>query len=349
MAPAPRAFYDPTDVSIVRTALPILALTAGTALGLRGSPLGSASAPAYEVGTVAPPPNADPPPPVDPSQLPDPGPWPRLNPECNLGKAWLLAEGPAHESGDGRRFVTLTFDDGPRPETTPEILRLLRQYRVTATFFFIGRYLEGDKPRNVLARDVARQVVAEGHLVGSHTRDHMPLASLTRTQALGEIDDGIDDVAAVTGKPPSLFRPPYGQLDAFTEDHLRARGLELVMWSVEASDMKSSDEDAMAGSLEEQLDFAGGGVVLLHDVRRSTVGTLARLLEWLKARRYDPARPSRPGFVLVDWVTYTRETAAHPQTYSDRAALESARAADWRKLHPQRRAPADVLDENEPY
>lgn len=298
---------------------------------------------------TAAPSNADPPPPVDATLLPNPGPWPPLNADCNLGRAWLLAEGPAHDPHDGRRWVTITFDDGPRPETTPEILRLLHKNHVQAAFFFIGRYLEGDKQRAKDSRAIVESALAQGHFIGSHTEDHERLTSLAPTQALGQIDDGIDSLSRVTGKPPFLFRPPYGDLDALTESHLRARGQELIMWSIEASDMKSSDADAMTESLEEQLDFKGGGVVLLHDVRRSTVTVLANLLEWLHARRFDPARPERPGFVVTDMLTYMQRTAAHPQPYSDRTALESARAAKWRSDHPDRRAPQDVMDEDNPY
>ena len=331
----------------LRTLLPWLALATGTLLGVRGLPAHASPITPSEIGKA--PDNVDPPPPVDAAQLPDPGPWPMLNPECNLGRAWLLAEGPTHDPHDGRRFVTFTFDDGPRPETTPEILRLLRHDHVHATFFFIGRYLEGDKPRAVESRAILKDVLADGHLVGSHTEDHDRLTSLAPSQALAQIDDGIDAIAHVTSKAPTLFRPPYGDLDVFTESHLKTRGQQLVMWSVEASDMKSSDADAMTESLEDQLDFKGGGVILLHDVRRSTVTVLKNLLEWLHARRFDPKRPERPGFVVTDLLTYQRETAAHPQPYSDRTALESARASRWRAEHPDTRAPQDVMDETNPY
>ncbi len=320
----------------LRSLLPGLALATGTVLGVRGLPA-HASTPPRDVVTA--PTNVDPPQPVDATLLPDPGPWPPLNLECNLGRAWLLAEGPAHDPHDGRRWVTLTFDDGPRQETTPEILRLLRHDHVHATFFFIGSYLEGDKPRAVEARAILTEAIAQGHLVGSHTQDHDRLTALSPSQALAQIDDGIDAIARVTRMPPILFRPPYGDIDAFTESHLRARGQQLVMWSVEASDMKSSDADKMTSSLEDQLDFKGGGVILLHDVRRSTVTVLKNLLEWLQARRFDPARPERPGFVVTDLLTYQRETAAHPQQYSDRTALENARAAHWRADHPDEDTP----------
>ena len=84
---------------------------------------------------------------VETANAPGPLPWPRLNPEADMAKAWRLAEGPNRRPGDRRKLVTLTFDDGPFPETTPRVLELLEEYDVRATFFVIGRYLDGDDER----------------------------------------------------------------------------------------------------------------------------------------------------------------------------------------------------------
>lgn len=305
------------------------AFAAGTWVGLRPPK----RAPAAE------PPKAESAPsplPVDPSALPDPVPWPRTNPDCSLHRAWLLAEGPAPDR-DGRRLVTFTFDDGPTTDVTPQVLRALRRHGVAATFFFVGQSLRGKPEYARAARAVAADVAAAGHLVGSHTGTHALLTQIDHTRALAEIDDGIDTVAGALGKRPVLFRPPYGQLDAFGEGALRARGLELVLWSVAADDKK--DEASMFESLRDQLEYAGGGVVLMHDTRPETAGALGRLLDWLRARRFDPARPKRTGYDVVDLVTYLRATAAHPQPYADRAALEKARATAFRAAHPRAAEP----------
>ena len=74
----------------------------------------------------------------------------------------MLAEGPAHAPDDGRRVVTFTFDDGPFPETTPAILEILAKHRVRATFFWIGRYLDGDD--TTWEQEPLRKLTAEGQL-----------------------------------------------------------------------------------------------------------------------------------------------------------------------------------------
>jgi peptidoglycan-N-acetylglucosamine deacetylase len=351
----------------LRLFVPLLALAAGSWVGLdehasaEGANLvrrvtgrvmaavsqAPPSAPPSEgtAGARGPQVEADRAPTIDPTLLPDPTPWPQLNPELNAGRAWVVAEGPFHPAGDGRRIVTFTFDDGPFPETTPVVLRVLSRHRVRATFFWIGRYLDGDSARAVASRAVAKEVAVAGHLVGNHTHDHKLLLNLSESDQLQQIDDGAISIERAIGKRPVLFRPPYGQLDLYAESLLRARGQTLVLWSVEAGDMKSADAEAMFESLRDQIDYAGGGIVLLHDIRFSSADALEKLLSWLDAHRFDPGHPDRVGYEVTDLPSYLRAVAASPQPFASREELERARAAAWRKLHPHGGVPAAMISE----
>jgi peptidoglycan/xylan/chitin deacetylase (PgdA/CDA1 family) len=273
----------------------------------------------------------------DPSLLPDTRePWRALNTAASVQKAWMVAEGPRRVPGDGRRLVTLTFDDGPSKQT-PAVLKLLARHKVRATFFVIGGYVDGDSPKAEAAKRTLRKVAAAGHLIGNHTYDHAKLTTVTRTQALEEIDRSAAAIEKTLGSRPTLFRPPFGALDAYGEAAVRARGLDLVLWSVEKADMLRDDESAMLHDLVAQLDYKEGGVVLLHDVRKSSVHVLERLLDWLELRRWDPKHPSRMGYEIVDLPTYFKAVAADPLPFETRDELEKVRAEKAEKV--RRRAP----------
>lgn len=261
----------------------------------------------------------------DPRLVPSFTDWPRLNPEASIERAWMVAEGPRHAPDQGRRLVTLTFDDGPSSEHTPAVLRLLARHRIKATFFVIGRYLDGKSKRAHRNRDVLRRVAAAGHLVGNHTHDHALLTSATRADVLAQIDDGAASIERVLGRRPVLFRPPYGGLDEFGQSAVRERGLDLILWSVEKQDMQRDDAHETFREIVAQLDYKEGGVVLLHDVRKSSVEVLEKLLDYLDGHRFDPRHPTRMGYEVVDLPTYLRAVAADPLPYATRDELERAR------------------------
>jgi peptidoglycan/xylan/chitin deacetylase (PgdA/CDA1 family) len=263
----------------------------------------------------------------DLGNIPSMRPWPALNAEASIPKAWMVAEGPAYRAGSGRRLVTLTFDDGPFPETTPTVLRVLAKHEVHASFFVIGRYLDGDGVRAKASRETLKRVAAAGHLIGNHTHDHALLTSVTHTQVLEQIDEGAASIERVTGKRPILFRPPFGKLDDFGQAAVRERGLDLLLWSVEKQDMQRADSHEVFRELIGQIEYKEGGVVLLHDIRWTSVAVLRELLEWLRVHRWDPKKPSHLGYEIVDLPTYLREVAASPLPYATRDELERAREA----------------------
>jgi peptidoglycan-N-acetylglucosamine deacetylase len=326
--------------AFVRAMVPVIALGAGTWLGL-GRPdartafaagtraLASAAGAAHAAAPdIVPAPPLDPPSTLDASVLPDPPTlWPRLNPEGDVQRAWLVAEGPTHAAGDGRRLVTFTFDDGPFPETAPTVLRVLDQHHVRGTFFFIGKYLDGDDKHATEARMWARRIADAGHLVGNHTYDHKQLTFLPHAAVLAEIDDSAAAIERATGKRPVLFRPPYGEVDPWLQTAMRDRRLELLLWSIDVEDMKKDDPDQIVRELTQQLEYKGGGVVLLHDMHWPSVKALNRLLRAMDGQRWDPAHPERAGWDIVDLPAYLRATEASPQPYANREELERSRRA----------------------
>lgn len=281
---------------------------------------------------------------VDPTLIPDPPPFPRLNVEADLQRGWLLAEGPHKSATDGRRLVTLTFDDGPGPRTTDAVLKVLRDHHATATFFMVGQYFQGPSKRAAKVRKAAVNVAAEGHLIGNHTMHHRRLRGLGDARTRAEIETSANLIEKVTGRAPHVFRPPFGDIDSDAQAVLAAESQELVLWTVEAKDMLRTDADAMLHDLKNQLDYSQGGIVLLHDVKWSTVKVLDKLLRYLENAKYDPAHPERVGYEIVDLPTYMRATAAAPQPYASRDELNHVRTEQWKVHHADKKLPKSLLE-----
>lgn len=117
--------------------------------------------------------------------------------------------------GESEDLVAFTFDDGPDPVTTPQVLALLARHRAKATFFVVGS-------RARKHPELVRRIVAEGHTVGSHTFDHShTFHFMAPRRQREELERGIAAIAAVTGERPKLFRPPQGLRTPLLRDALR--------------------------------------------------------------------------------------------------------------------------------
>jgi peptidoglycan/xylan/chitin deacetylase (PgdA/CDA1 family) len=168
----------------------------------------------------------------------------------------LQVFGPALVRGPrADRRVALTFDDGPAAVFTEQVLDVLRDRKVKATFFLCGKNVERYP-------EIARRIKAEGHAIGNHTYSHPFLYFRSRSFMGDEIDRAQDAIARVTGERPALFRPPYGARWLGIYDVLRDRHLTLVNWSDTGYDWKYGSDRIVS----EALDHLGpGSIILLHD------------------------------------------------------------------------------------
>lgn len=179
------------------------------------------------------------------------------------------------------RLVALTFDDGPREPYTSQILDVLRDQGVKATFFLVGE--------NVLRYpDVVRRIAREGHAIGNHSWSHRSLESVSRATASREIGRTDTLIRAITGHRTVLFRPPYGAVGAVLRGPsgvVAAHQKLLVLWSVHASDWNTRSPLRVAADTIRDID--SGDIVLLHDGggRRDHVVTATRWMVGHLARR----------------------------------------------------------------
>ena len=175
------------------------------------------------------------------------------------------------EGSTPHRLIFFTFDDGPDRRTTPLLLDRLDAVGVKAGFFLTAGRIAG---RNAMEREqamLAREIVARGHTVGSHTVDHAQLPLLGDDAALAQIRGAENIFKRVLGFRPNLIRPPGGARSPRIDELLAQRGYTTVLWNLGAGDfqVKSAAEvlDVFRKVLErrEREDGDHGGVVLLHD------------------------------------------------------------------------------------
>jgi len=168
----------------------------------------------------------------------------------------------------------LTFDDGPDPERTPRLLDVLAAARVPAVFFVLGQQAERHPA-------LVRRMVAEGHGVGNHSWSHPWMLPMSRARIVEELDRCQKVVADITGVPPRLARPPYGQRDYRYNQLARERGLTPVLWSRNLRDYWGTGPERLVRRLERSLP---GDVLLMHDGDPKAPHTVEAVERWLRTR-----------------------------------------------------------------
>ena len=183
----------------------------------------------------------------------------------------------------GSRSVALTFDDGPHPRTTRQVLEILARSGHRATFFVVGR-----KAR--LYPDVVREIHEAGHGIGLHGYTHARLYSLKPpSYVVLDIEKTRQAVEDACGVRPNLFRPPVGYVSSRTAAGARKTGVTLVGWSARGIDgLGATDAARVVRRIQKKL--SGGAIVLLHDASENddfvpaSIEALPELLKLIEAR-----------------------------------------------------------------
>jgi peptidoglycan/xylan/chitin deacetylase (PgdA/CDA1 family) len=183
---------------------------------------------------------------------------------------------PLLEKGE----VVLTFDDGPHPIFTPEILDALAAQCTKATFFTVGQMLKNFP-------DMARQVQAAGHTVGTHTYTHRNLGGTSLDGAEQQIESTINIAEATlpNGVAP-FFRFPYLSDPKRVRDYLAKRNIAVFGIDVDSFDWRVRTPDKVMHNVFTTLDKTGRGIILFHDIHANTAKAIPAVLAELKARGY---------------------------------------------------------------
>jgi len=193
--------------------------------------------------------------------------------------------------------VVLTFDDGPRPETTPGVLQALKAQCVRATFFMNGEPLARH-------RELARRVQAEGHSVGMHGFQHAPFGTLPDAEQRADLETMQEAYRQALGSSAPAYRFPFLAETPALMAALKAQDVTVMSVDTGLDDWLPDQTPRMlADRMVERLRGSGGGIVLLHDAQDQTAQALPLLLDTLKAQGYrvvhlaweaEAERPPRP-------------------------------------------------------
>ncbi|HSW05984.1 MAG TPA: polysaccharide deacetylase family protein [Aquabacterium sp.] len=176
--------------------------------------------------------------------------------------------------------VVITFDDGPRPESTPQVLQALKAQCVRATFFMNGAPL-------VRHLDLAQRVSAEGHSVGMHGFHHSHFATLPEAEQLADLKAMQRAHQQAFGVPAAAYRFPFLEETATLRTALKAQGITVLSVDAGVDDwLPAQTPQMLADRLVARLAESRGGILLLHDAQDQTAAALPLLLKTLKHRGY---------------------------------------------------------------
>ncbi len=172
-----------------------------------------------------------------------------------------------------KKRVLLTFDDGPHPEYTAQILRILDKYQAKAVFFVIGRNAEKYP-------DLLKEIHQRGHIIANHSYSHDVLFDVFSTRKMvSDVEQANLVINKTLGFKPAYFRPPFGITNPRIKRLIKRTSLISVGWSFRSYDTGKQTNDQIFTRLKKQIK--GGNILLFHDNLQRTIGLLELILPWL--------------------------------------------------------------------
>ncbi len=169
--------------------------------------------------------------------------------------------------------ILLTFDDGPHPEITPQILDILDNYHVKAIFFVIGKNVKKYP-------DLLKEIGDRGHLIGNHSYSHSSTFDFFSVpKMLEDVKDANKLIESITSKKPEFFRPPFGITNPRIRKLLRKTSMISVGWSFRSYDTTKRSNERIIQHMKK--DLKGGEILLFHDSMKRSIKLLETSLPWL--------------------------------------------------------------------
>ncbi|CAM5209719.1 Peptidoglycan/xylan/chitin deacetylase (PgdA/CDA1 family) OS=Ureibacillus acetophenoni OX=614649 GN=SAMN05877842_115104 PE=4 SV=1 [Ureibacillus acetophenoni] len=187
----------------------------------------------------------------------------------------IVTTPPPTKDTSSSKKVALTFDDGPHPTITMEILDLLDKYNAKATFFVVGNRI--DRYSDVLIETFER-----GHEIGNHTWNHTNLTTISTNQVKEQLSSTNNAIKKAIGQYPTVFRPPYG---AKNNQVVSVIELPVIMWTIDTLDWKYRNASNLLPMVKKSMH--NNAIILMHDIHQSTADGLESVLKYLQEQGYE--------------------------------------------------------------
>ena len=178
------------------------------------------------------------------------------------------------EQHEDVKRIAITFDDGPHPYYTEQLLNGLKKREVCATFFVTGEHA-------LLHPDIIERMAKEGHLIGNHTYSHMQLTAKNREEFKQELLKTNEIISEITGEEVVYVRPPYGAWDKSFEKEIN---MFPVLWSVDPLDWCSDNVSCITENVLSKVK--DNDIILMHDYSASSITAALEIVDALKAKGY---------------------------------------------------------------
>ena len=176
-----------------------------------------------------------------------------------------------------KKEIVLTFDDGPHPKITPEVLRILDDYNIKATFFYTGLNVDTHN-------DIVKTAYDKGHVIGNHSFSHSNYFDfLSSVKMTRELNQTRNSIYHVIGKMSNFFRPPFGVTNPLLKIALNNTKLISIGWSVRSFDTNRNPEKVIS-KLKKKTH--PGAIILFHDTNDKIITILKEFLPWLDQNGY---------------------------------------------------------------
>jgi peptidoglycan/xylan/chitin deacetylase (PgdA/CDA1 family)/uncharacterized caspase-like protein len=239
------------------------------------------------------------------------------------------------------KTVALTFDDGPHPRYTDQVLAILKKYGLHAVFFEIGKNLGTINAANQVTLGptaaASYRILASGSTIGNHTYSHPLLPKLDQADFAREIDSTSTLLTYVLKSQPVLFRPPYGAANAQILSEIQTDKMKTVIWNVDSEDWADPVPNSVAQRVITEVEQQQRGIILFHDIHKVGVDALPIVIDTLLADGYTFVSWNGTSFAAPSTRGGQPEVAAAPpppQPYRDSwaAIIGIDDYANWQKL-----------------